>query len=354
MDVVFGTGTNNEPDWMTRVKGINGLRDYLKQDAVVKPIETIIVEGITEKELEKFDEAVSKYIVSEYNGMMPIAEYSIKGNPIMLSLAIKEYKITDKILDSIDNLTIRKCGRIAHNRNDGFSSIYSSGIYKNNEFSILNFLYLPSFIAEEKIRSRIIGRLADEADDLYDFSFEQTKTFNNDEVKQQLIADKKKHPKLFERKKVCYAYDMSSLFFLLQVFSDDDYVNQLLANNFVGLYSINDPQINQEVVVTEDMLILGKIVKRLQNQIDTHKELLCFMLKLVTELRRRNLLDNYSKKCWIDAEKTVWDNLMKLSVAEADLYALESDTNNKDYRAELIYEYAYSSNDLIFCSLKYK
>ena len=80
------------PEWMTRVSGMKGLMDYFEQEAIDKPIENIVVEHITVDELKRFQKSFCSFIETTNNPFLGVmSEYTLKGNPIMLSLVTKQY-----------------------------------------------------------------------------------------------------------------------------------------------------------------------------------------------------------------------------------------------------------------------
>lgn len=341
MDMVFEQRGIDEPKWMTRVSGVVGLKDYLEQVALEKPIETIIVEHITKMDLNEFNKGFFSFIVNFQQpsfGLM--TEYAIKGNPIMLSLVIKEYEITDKLLSKIDNISVRSVGRIVKLDDFGLVSTVNYRSHKKNEYSILNHLYEPEFMAEKKLRSKLLSRLANEADDLYDFTLEQTNSLSDEAVKKQFIQDIKAYPSLFESMNCLYANDMDSLLFLIKLFPDDKSIKHLLSNNSIGLYSLNISQTDQMTVIDSDIKCLGNIVKLLQKRIGTHLDLFCFMLKMITELRRKSVLDKSAGDLCAKVESVIWEYAVQIPFEEEDFYQLLSSAESKSFRSEIAYELA--------------
>lgn len=324
------------PEWMERVSGMKGLMDYFEREAIDKPNETIVVEHITVDDLKKFHKSFISFmenLESHMFGMM--SEYSIKGNPIMLSLVTKQYEITDKLLDKIDHLALQNVGRIARLNSFGFGYCDVNGY----EYNLLNYLYEPDFIAAKKLRSKLLSRLENEADDLYDFTLARIKTFNDTGVKKQFLQDIETYPKLFKRVACLYANDMNSLLFLMKTFSDEKSIRQLLSNNSIGLYSIDGFQPDKIAVIDADIRSLGNIVKFLQKRTDTHIQLFCFMLKMITELRRCSLLiknDYYTK-----AESMIWEYIMQLPFEEKQFTELLSTSERELFRTEIAYELAH-------------
>lgn len=327
------------PEWMTRVSGMKGLMDYLEQEAIEKPIETIVVEHITADDLKKFQNSFISFIENLESHMFGImSEYTIKGNPIMLSLVTKQYEITDKLLDKMEHLALQNVGRIAK-----INSVNPFGFGccedNNYEYNLLNYLYEPDFIASKKLRSKLLSRLENEAEDLYDFTLARIKSFNEAGVKKQFLQDIETYPRLFKRVTCLHANDMNSLLFLMKTFSDEKSIRQLLSNNSIGLYSIDGFQPDKIAVIDADIRSLGNIVKFLQKRTDTHIQLFCFMLKMITELRRCSLLiknDYYTK-----AESLIWEYIMQLPFEEKQFTELLSTPERELFRTEIAYELAH-------------
>lgn len=324
------------PEWMTRVSGMKGLMDYFEREAIDKPIETIVVEHITVDELKRFQKSFCSFIETTNNPFLGVmSEYTLKGNPIMLSLVTKQYEKTDKLLDQIEHLTLQNVGRIARLNSFGFGYCDDNGY----EYNLLNYLYEPDFIAAKKLRSKLLSRLENEAEDIYDFTLARIKTFNEIGVKKQFLQDIETYPKLFKRVACLYANDMNSLLFLMKTFSDEKSIRQLLSNNSIGLYSIDGFQPDKIAVIDADIRSLGNIVKLLQKRTDTHIQLFCFMLKMITELRRCSLLiknDYYTK-----AESMIWEYIMQLPFEEKQFTELLSTSERELFRTEIAYELAH-------------
>lgn len=338
MDLVYTQREKDVPEWMTRVSGIKGLMDYLEQEAIEKPIETIVVDHITESDLKKFSKSFISFVECFQNNLFVMTtEYTIKGNPIMLSLVIKEYEITDKLLNKIDNLSLQSVGKIV--QLDAFGFDYNDN--KEYNYSILDHLYEPEFLAAKDIRSKLLSRLANEATDLYDFTLEKTKSLNDEAVKKQFTHDIESYPRLFERKTCLYANNMNSLLFLMKLFTDEKSIKHLLSNNSIGLYSIDNFLPDQMSIINADVKYLGSIVKLLQKRTDTHINLFCFMLKMITELRRRSVLDTKAMDLYMRAESVIWEYFMQLPFEEDQFTQLLSATGSELFRTEIAYELAH-------------
>ena len=327
------------PEWMTRVSGMKGLMDYFEREAIDKPIETIVVEHITVDELKRFQKSFCSFIETTNNPFLGVmSEYTLKGNPIMLSLVTKQYEKTDKLLDQIEHLTLQNVGRISKiDATNMFGPLVSED--NKYEYSFLNYLYEPEFIAEKKLRAKLLSRLENEAADLYDFNLARINSFNEAGVKKQFLQDIETYPKLFKRVACLYANDMNSLLFLMKTFSDEKSIRQLLSNNSIGLYSIDGFQPDKIAVIDADIRSLGNIVKFLQKRTDTHIQLFCFMLKMITELRRCSLLiknDYYTK-----AESMIWEYIMQLPFEEKQFTELLSTPERELFRMEIAYELAH-------------
>lgn len=338
MDMIFG-GNHDEPEWMTRVAGITGLKDYLVLVAPEKPMETIIVEHIVDKDLMVFDKGFLSYLEYAHpNSFGTINEYVIKGSPVILSLVIKEYEIADRLLGKIDRLSIRGIGRIEKQNNYGMGF----GGNRMTEYSIENLLYESELLNVPQIRSNLLSRLENEAHDLYDFTLKQIKSFRDEAIKKQFCQDVKSYPKLYERLNCLYANDMDSLLFLIKVFSDDTSISRLLSNNSIGLYA-KDCNLQNEImeVIQSDSKALGRIIKLLKKRTDTHFDLVCFMLKIITQLRRRSIFDASAVDYYARSESAIWEYMMQLSFEEEDFYVLLSAADMKSFRTEIAYEFAH-------------
>lgn len=322
--------------WSVRLKGLKELRQYLVNEEWKSEKDLLTIELLKDKEKEFLVSRIPYVWAEELKDYhLSFSGNIIKGSPFMLALAIGEYDAAEKILEEMDVLSIEKLGGLE------FDTL---GFGTNNKcrYTIESLLYEDAFVIPEKLRTTLLKRMEEEAEDLYDFSLRKIKTPDTQNIQKIFMSDVRKYPKLFERKSCLFAKNTEALLFLLKVFKDDESAKRLLVENEIGE---NFGSLGECTENTQGMMNgIGRIVKLLEKRTKTHKELYSFLLKIITYSRGMSghiVLSEGKKQDYPELEAKLWKVIEALTF-EQELFEellMEMDTQTK-FHLEILYELA--------------
>lgn len=321
--------------------------DEIKDDSIELKGITSFRDHFTNRLTEDFNKDINLHLskadeIKLVRSRLPVdnlikkcTELFLDGSPFMIALVLGEFEIAEKILELYPCVSTYVLGKLNWRY---FGSTLDNISPNLNTIEIL--LYGNSCTIPEKLRNRILQRIAEEAKDIYSFSLMKVNDIKQPRVRKLLMEDSQNFPELFLNENSLYARDIETLYFLLKVFQGEEQRKRLLINNNTGL--MEKLYSDEKYDLKTDMKCIGNIVNMLIKCPNTYRNLYIYLLKIMSQIQTRMLEEDTDIELWkkcSEYQDIVWKIFDSLPFDEEDFKALREE-HTFAFHTELLYELA--------------